>query len=179
MTDTPESQVLFTGVKETFGDDALLSQRNTYVSGKLHGPSVIYEKNQLSLRLSYVMGILEGTGYAYDEDGNIKQEMPFLGGLLHGIVISYHLKQKISEISYVRGKQTGKMILYAPNAAVQGEIMFLDGKENGDHIIYDPQTGEIIRHASYVAGKLHGHLKTYLNGKLLTDEMYVDGVKVE
>ena len=125
------------GVWDYFDEAGVLISRETYKSGKKHGPS-----------------------YVFIPDGSISEERNFKNGLEEGAYFAYYGKNIYkTKGTYLNGEKEGRFIYYYPNGIEVANGFFKKGLKNGPWI-YHTEDGKLKEKELYKNGQLASKKET-------------------
>lgn len=175
-----ENSWIFDGFAFLWNEEGNLFAQINYLNGKLHGDSLFYfPDGNISLQKRYISGIRDGAYSAWYPSGEIKsKEIYQRGKLISGIYFDKN-KEEISKIENGNGfriKILDDLICYKEykGGLKEGEVRFLeknqllkrvyhtkDDAKYGEEIVYYPNSLQKSLSVEWIAGKMHGLIKTW------------------
>lgn len=113
-----------------YDDQTILSSKETYVDGKLHGVSMVYFLNgQLAAKIPYVDGLKTGDFVEYFQDGSVRMEGTYQDNTYTGPYKQYYQGgQVMIEGQYKAAVKDGLWVYYADNGAIKAQQVYEKGK---------------------------------------------------
>ncbi len=128
---------------------------NNYAYGKFHGPCTEYYTSGQPIHVyNYRDGLRHGKSTTYYPNGKILWEEDFENDILHG------------EVKH-----------YSENGNVISSGKFVNGLKEGEHIEIDEKYHS-KKVMNYVNNKLHGLSSIYIFGKVYSECMFENGIRV-
>lgn len=102
----------------------------------------------------------------------------FDGKLLHGNYAAFYLNSNLREKgTFRKGLKQGKWITWYENGSIKDITYYKNGARTGVYRSFDPE-GNPVLEARFRNDELHGTMKTYENGKLLSTKKYRNNEEV-
>jgi antitoxin component YwqK of YwqJK toxin-antitoxin module len=140
------------GVHQFQNDDS--TTYITFKSGQKNGLSQIFERDRLTMEMTFMNDLLNGPFKYYFPNKTVQLMMQYKDGKLHGDFIQFH-----------------------PNGEVQMKTIYVNGLQEGLSQTFNAQK-VLIQDMTYKAGLLEGPMNTYFDGQLIGRTYYKEGVEV-
>ena len=179
-----------------YDSEAKIQKEKYYIadndSARIQGVYELYYSTTPSIkkRLHYAMGIKQGTGTEYYEDGkrklqyfyqndqkhgdykkwdrkgNLQVTCRFEKGKIEGVMNKYYEKTRIAERHFKDGKREGIAYDYHQNGKIMWELFYKNDSLSGKANLYDTE-GNLKQTVHYFQNTLHGTATNfYTNGTI-------------
>lgn len=118
------------GIGIKYFENGNVSEKVFYVDGKVEGPAHIYLENGNYYKYNYINNRLNGTAHLYDKQHRLLEIATYKDNVLEGAYIKYYLSGAVkSEMKYSRGKLEGYARYYDEKGREVSTLLYKNGKE--------------------------------------------------
>ncbi|MDR2868503.1 MAG: hypothetical protein LBV46_03065 [Bacteroidales bacterium] len=136
-----------------------------------------YNKGKLEYVGTFVNDIPQGAFVYYRPDGKVKSNSYFYKGTARVKTTLFHTNgKKASEGVFVNQQKDSTWNYYSNKGILIATENYKKGVKAGQFLTFSPEDGRLVDEEFYVAGKLHGDVKTYYdNENVCNITPYIDG----
>lgn len=175
-----------------YDDGSLAAEGFRNPNGSRSGPYAFYLRDgTLTTEGEYYRNRRDGIWKHYDDDGNLYLTIEYQPEPVHPILalitsdygnengpyVRYYPDGSVEEEGhYVGGERHGSRRRYYRNGNLMIRGQFSEDEKDGRWLYYD-RSGRLEREENFTAGKLHGVLRNFKNGKLYFETFYENDVE--
>lgn len=164
---TPYQNGMIHGIVSVYDEEGRLQMESSYNCGLLHGESTsMRSNNSPAFQENYENGLLLYGSY-HDYDGNIVSKVE--GG--RGIKSNFTEGKLDKQYEIFQGKMIGSVTCFDKIGNITN-IYHLNetGEKEGDEVVYYPETNSLQLQLGWLAGEVHGIVKTWYSNGMLESE---------